>query len=222
MWRAIGSSGSSASHSSNTSIALSTSPSVQCASASNLRASGCVGRSVITFEKQIAASCERFWPFSSTPRLWYASECSGSMRMASRYAASASAALAFRPQHDAEVVVRVGVARLERDRTAVGGDRIVELDAVLPDDAEIAVPVRALGLELEASLDQRDRLLAPRLLVGEHAGEVQRVGVVRRGLEHGAVDLVGGRPLPVLLQHDGDRDGLVEAEGAVLAGQRRL
>ena len=82
------------------------------------------------------------------------------------------------------------------------------------------MPVRALGLELEASLDQRDRLLAPRLLVGEHAGEVQRVGVVRRGFEDGAVDLVGGRPLPGLLQHDGDRDGLVEAEGAILAGQR--
>ena len=36
--------------------------------------------------------------------------------------------LAFRPEHDAEVVVRVGVARLQRDRAAVGGDRVVELD----------------------------------------------------------------------------------------------
>jgi hypothetical protein len=128
--------------------------------------------------------------------------------------------LAFGSQDDAEVVVRIGVARLERDRTTVGGDRVVELDAVLPDDAEIAVPIRALRLELEASLDQRHRLLAPRLLVGEHAGEVQRVGVVRCGFEDGAVDLVGGRQLPSLLQHDGDRDGLVEAEGAILAGQR--
>ena len=128
--------------------------------------------------------------------------------------------LAFRPQDDAEVVVRVGVARLERDRAPVGGDRVVELEPVLQDDAEIAVPVRAIGLELEASLDQRDRLLAPRLLVGEHAGEVQRVGVVRCGFEDAAVDLVRGRPLLGLLQHDGDRDRLVEAEGAILAGQR--
>jgi len=84
------------------------------------------------------------------------------------------------------------------------------------------VPVRPIGLELEASLDQRDRLPAVRLLMREHACEMQRVGMVRRGFEDGAVDLVGGRPLPGLLQHDGDRDGLVEAEGAILAGQRRL
>ena len=51
--------------------------------------------SVITFEKQSAASCDRFWPFSRTPRLLYASECSGSMRMAARYAASASTSSPF-------------------------------------------------------------------------------------------------------------------------------
>ena len=43
MCRAIGWSGSSLSHSSKIATALSTSPSVQCASASSLRASGCFG-----------------------------------------------------------------------------------------------------------------------------------------------------------------------------------
>ena len=41
------------------------------------------------------------------------------------------------------------------------------------------MPVRPIGLELEAPLDQRDRLVAAPLLMGEHAGEVQRVGMSR-------------------------------------------
>ena len=56
MCRAIGSSGSSSSHSSKISTALSTSPSVQCASASSRRASRCFGLSVITLQKQTTAS----------------------------------------------------------------------------------------------------------------------------------------------------------------------
>ncbi len=93
MCNAIGSSGSSRSHSSKISTALSTSPRVQCASASSLRASGCFGRSVITLEKHTAASLARCWPFRRMPRLWYASACSGSILIAARYAASASTAL---------------------------------------------------------------------------------------------------------------------------------
>src|SRR5215472_11496722 len=50
MCRAIGSPGSSSSHSSKISTALSTSPSVQCASASSFRASRCFGLSVITLQ----------------------------------------------------------------------------------------------------------------------------------------------------------------------------
>ena len=60
MCRAMGLSGSSASHSSNTRTASSTSPRVQCASASSLRASGCFGLKVMTLQKQTAASCVRF------------------------------------------------------------------------------------------------------------------------------------------------------------------
>jgi hypothetical protein len=65
--------------------------------------------------------------------------------------------------------VGIGVGRIERDRALVRRDRIVQPEPILEDDAEIAVPVRALGLELEASLDQYDGLLASRLLVGEDA-----------------------------------------------------
>jgi hypothetical protein len=50
MCRATGSSGSSSSHCSKISAALSTSPRVQCASARSLRASRYFGRSVITLQ----------------------------------------------------------------------------------------------------------------------------------------------------------------------------
>ena len=81
------------------------------------------------------------------------------------------------------------------------------------------MPVRAIGLELEAPLDQRDRLLAPRLLMGEHAREVQRIGMVRRDLEDAAVQLLRGRPLLGLVQHEGDRNCLVHIERAVVTRQ---
>ena len=62
--------------------------------------------------------------------------------------------------------------------------------------------------------------LAPPLLMGEHAGVVQGVGMVGRDLEDPAIDVARGRPLLVLLELDRDRDRFVEADGAVL--RRRL
>jgi hypothetical protein len=55
--------------------------------------------------------------------------------------------------------------------------------------------------------------------MGEHAGEVQRVGVVRRRFEDRAVDLTGSRPLLVLLENDRDRQRLVEAQRSVVGGE---
>ena len=143
------------------------------------------------------------------------------MRIAARYAASASTDPPLRTQHDAEVVVRVRVLRVERDRPLVGGGRLVQPQAVLQDDPEVAVPVGAIGLELEAPLDQRDGLVAAALLLREHAGEVQRAGVVGRDLEDAAVDLRRRRPLLGLLQRDRDRQRLVDAQRAVVSGLRR-
>ena len=120
-------------------------------------------------------------------------------------------------EHHAEIAVGIGVIRVECNRMLVRRDRLVQLEPILEDDPEIAVPVRPLGLELETSLDQSDGLLAPRLLVGENPREVQRVGMVGRDFEDPAVDLPGGRPLLGLLQHDRDRQRLVEAQRAVVA-----
>ena len=79
----------------------------------------------------------------------------------------------------------------------------------------------ARSLELEASLDQSDGLLASRLLMGENSREVQRTGMVGRRAEDGAVDLGSGRPLLGLLQHDRHRERFVEAQRAVVARQLR-
>ena len=60
------------------------------------------------------------------------------------------------------------------------------------------------GLELEAPLDQRYGLVAAALLLREHAGEVQRAGMLGRDLEDAAVDLRGRRQLLGLLERDRD------------------
>ena len=154
------------------STALSTSPSVQCASASSRRASGCFGLSVITLQKQTTASCVRFWPFSRMPRLVYASMCSG-------FSANGGAIGRFR---FGRLALSPAAARRDccarwrasdRARSRAGTRRSPRPAAAdrLQDDAEIAVPVGPVGLELEAPLDQRDGLVAPPLLVGEHAGD---------------------------------------------------
>jgi len=76
---------------------------------------------------------------------------------------------AFRSKHRAEIAQRVRVARIQCDRTAVGMDRLVQLQLVLQHDPKVAVPVRLLWLEGNASLDQRDRVVAPPTLMGQDA-----------------------------------------------------
>jgi hypothetical protein len=115
--------------------------------------------------------------------------------------------------------VGVGVSRLECDRPLVRRDRLVEPEPILEDDPEVAVPVRPLGLELEAPLDQSDGLIAAGLLVSENPREVQGARIVGRDLEDRAVELSSRRPLLALLQRDRDRQRFVEAQRAVVAGE---
>ena len=82
----------------------------------------------------------------------------------------------------------------------------------LEDDAEVAVPVRLIGHEREAPLDERDGFVVPPLLMREHAGVVQRSGMIGSGLEHPAVHLVGLDELLVLLQQDREGDRLLERQ----------
>ena len=115
----------------------------------------------------------------------------------------------------------VRVVRIEGDRLLVRRDRLVQPEAILQHDPEVAVPVGPIGLELEAPRDQRDGVVVQLLLMGEHTGEVQRAGMVGRDLEDGSVDLRSRRPLLGLLQRDRDRQRLVDAQGSVVNGQFR-
>ena len=94
--------------------------------------------------------------------------------------------------------------------------RVIQPEAILQHDSEVAVPVGPIGLELEAPRDQRDGVVGQLLLMGEHPGEMQRAGMVGRDLEDGLVDFRGCRPLLGLLQRDGDRQRLVDAQGSVV------
>ena len=70
----------------------------------------------------------------------------------------------------------------------------------LEDDAEIAAPVRLIGHEREAPLDEREGFIVPPLLMREHASVVQRARMIRCRLEHAAVELPGLDELLVSLQ----------------------
>ena len=77
------------------------------------------------------------------------------------------------------------------------------------------MPVRPVGLELEAPLDQRDSLLAPPFLMGKHARVVHSVRVIGRNLEDSAVHVGRSYPLVALLQLDRDRERFIQTDGAV-------
>ena len=121
------------------------------------------------------------------PRFVYASTWPGSIAIAARYSDFCAHGIAGGSQHRAKIVVGVGVLRLDRDRAPVGVDRPVESPGRLKNDTEVAVAVRAIRHDIEAALDERDRLVMPSLLMREHAGEVERVGMPRIGLEHAVI-----------------------------------
>ena len=66
----------------------------------------------------------------------------------------------LRSQDDSEIVVRVGVIRIECDGALTGGNRLVQVEPIPEDDPQITVPVGAIGCELETAFDQRESLIA--------------------------------------------------------------
>src|ERR1700752_2002735 len=87
-------------------------------------------------------------------------------------------------QQDAEVVVRVGVTRVDRDGTFVLGDRIPESTVGLQNNPEIAVPVRLIRAEREALPDEVDGLIGSALLVRQQAGVVKSRRLMWHHIEH--------------------------------------
>ena len=175
MCAAMGSSGSSASHSSRSFTASSTSPIMQWASASSRRVSRCFGRNVSALQKQSDASLLRPRPFSRIPRLVWASAWSGASRIAGAVGGFGFLPSSGDAQQDTEVAVGVGVLRIDRYRAFIFTDGFVEPAVRLQNDGVIAMPVSLIRRQREALLDESDRLVTAPLLVGEQAGVVQRV-----------------------------------------------
>ena len=134
MCRAMGWSGSSLSHSSKTATASSTSPSVQCASASSLRASGCFGLNVMTLQKQTTASCVRFCAVQQDAEVGVRVGMLGTRANGGSIGGFRFDDAALRPQQDAEIVVRIGMIRIERNRVLARGDGLIQLESIPQDD----------------------------------------------------------------------------------------
>ena len=81
-------------------------------------------------------------------------------------------------QQDAEIVVRVSVAGVDRNGAFVLGDRILESAVGLQNNPEIAMPVRLIRAEREAVPDEVDGFIGSALLVRQQAGVVKSVWMV--------------------------------------------
>ena len=118
--------------------------------------------------------------------------------------------LAARSQHHAAVTVRIGMTGVDGDRLLIGLERRPQLARRLKNDAEVVVTIGATRCRCKALLDERDGSVAVPFLVRQHARIVQRVGMIRRGVEDTPVQLPGFDQLPIFLQQDGERHCLVE------------
>ena len=106
----------------------------------------------------------------------------------------------------------IRVARIDGDRAPVRVDCPIQPAVRLEDDAEIAAPVRLIGHERKAPLDQRKGFIVAPLLMREHAGVVQRTRMIGCSREYAAVQLLGLAEPLVLLQKDGQRNRLLERQ----------
>ena len=126
-------------------IALSISPSVQCASASSRRASGCFGRSVINPAETGDGLLAAFQAVEQDAEVGVRVDMLRVEPDGRPVRRLGLDRLARRPQQHAEIAMSIGVSRIEDDRALVGFDRFVEQPRPLKNDAEVAVPVRRIG-----------------------------------------------------------------------------
>src|SRR5687767_10593352 len=89
-----------------------------------------------------------------------------------------------RPQQHPQIVVGVRMFWVDSYRSPVRVDCQIEPVVRLEDDTEIAVPVRLLGDERNASLDERNGVLVSPFLMREHAGVVQGSRMIGHGLQY--------------------------------------
>ena len=84
---------------------------------------------------------------------------------------------------------------------------------LLENVAQVVVGVGVIGAKREGPPNQLQGSLSPALLVGEHAKEVEGIGVVRGNLENLAVEGLGLFQARALVEFYGQGQGLLEGQG---------
>ena len=109
--------------------------------------------------------------------------------------------LALIEQRDADIAVRAGIVRIELERAAAGGDRLVDASGEPAHFAEIGVIERDVGGDRDGAAHMLDRFGELAGLMRDDAEHVHGFGVVRSRRDGGAGQLVGvgQKAVPALL-----------------------
>ncbi len=122
--------------------------------------------------------------------------------------------LLCRAQQHAQIAVGIRVARVQGNGAVIGRDRFVQTTRLLECNPEVAVPVRRVRQERQTLLDQLDTIAAAPALMREHPGEVQGGWILAINLENRLVHDVSFFEPIVLMEIDGDLQGLGDREFA--------
>lgn len=95
-----------------------------------------------------------------------------------------------RVQRPSQIVARLGISRIDRDRALETGQRFGKISAGGKDHAEIVVRLGEIRLEPHRTGEQR-RSIVPSQLMRKHACEMKRPGIARRGLTSLTTETLG-------------------------------
>ncbi len=118
-------------------------------------------------------------------------------------------------QGDAEVVLGVGEVRLQAHGLAAMSHGVFEVAQGEVDGGQVAVEDGVRAVDGQRPEDQVAGLLVAARLVGQHAEQVQGVGVLRRVLKDGAVEGLGLLPAAGLVMPNRQGQALGDREHGV-------
>ena len=110
---------------------------------------------------------------------------------------------ALRPQQNADVVMHLGMAGVDSQRFAIGGNRLLQPALLLQHIAKIVVPISLLRRMLKALRNQRDGFIAMTQLVCQNAKKMQRRRMLRLNRQHFPVQGLSLDQLALLVAFDG-------------------
>ena len=115
-------------------------------------------------------------------------------------------------QSDAQIVMGLRIIGFEPDGGAISSDGFVGKPFVPQRIAQIVVIMGDVRIDRDRSLDQIDAGVQSPGLVGDHAEQVQRIGMIRLLIQHPAIDFLGlgksSRPMVL----DGQLHRLIDRE----------